>query len=112
MTDTFKVLAQVYPATTGLTDGYTVPGATQAIVSVVLACNQSGSDVKIRVSIAVAGAADVSKQYIIYDDIVPPKKTLPVPGCSQLSLGATDVIRVKVDTANTVSFNILGVEVT
>lgn len=109
MADVAKVLGQSIPAAAVLTTLYTVPGATSAVVSTITACNESASEVKIRVSVAVAGAADEAKQYIYYD--------LPIAAKDNFSatqgwtLATTDVVRCYSDNG-AVAFNLFGVEVT
>lgn len=109
MASAYKVLGQSIPAATTLTAGYTVPGATQAVVSTVTICNESATATSYRLSVAVAGAADATKQYIAYD--------VPISGNSTqtltlgISLGAADVLRVYATLA-TLAFNIFGVEIT
>jgi hypothetical protein len=109
MTDTLLNLGQVYPSAGVLTTAYTVPGAATVVLSEIQAANTGSYRAKIRVSIAVAGAADTSAQYIVYDEIVPANKPYRITGGK--TLGATDVIRVYSDTG-TVAFNISGVQVT
>ena len=58
MAEVLKVLGQLVPAATTLSALYTVPAATTATISTIAACNQNNANVKVRVSIAVAGAAD------------------------------------------------------
>ena len=98
-----KVLAQSIPSV--LTDVYTAPQGG-AVVSTVVVCNQSGA-AKFRISIAVAGAADDTKQYLYYDVDISANRTFTAT--IGITLAATDVIRVYSDTG-TVSFNIFGVE--
>ncbi len=109
MADTFKVLAQVNPSATTLTDAYTVPGATSTTVSTLTVCNRSSTATTFRISVAVAGAADNNKQYLYYDTAAPGNDTLTVT--IGATLAATDVLRVYATLA-TLSFNIFGVEVT
>jgi hypothetical protein len=109
MADAPKVLGQSIPAAGTLTTLYTVPGATSTVVSTLMACNQSLAATVIRVSIAVAGAADTAKQYVYYD--------LPLAGLDTFAvtagwaLATTDLIRVQAANGN-VSFNLFGVEIT
>lgn len=109
MTDTLKALAQSKPAATTLTDAYTVPGATTATVSSISVCNQASTSTSFRISVAVAGAGDTSKQYLYYN--------VPIAGYDTfvatlgITLGAADVVRVYATDAN-LSFNVFGVEVT
>lgn len=108
-TETLKVLSQTAPSATTLTDSYTVPGATQAAVSSIVVCNRGGTDATFRVSVAVAGATDATKQYLYYDLTIPANDTfIATVG---LSLGAADVIRVYASNGN-LSFQIFGAEVT
>lgn len=109
MASTYKVLSQTKPAAATLTDSYTVPGATQAVVSSITIANQSGTATSYRISVAVAGLADTPKQYIAYDVAIlgNEMQTLTLG----ISLGAADVIRVY-NTLATLSFNVYGVELT
>ncbi len=108
MADTFKVLAQVNPLAATLTDAYTVPGATQTVISSIVVANRGGATIQFRISIAVGGAADNNKQYLFFDvDLLKRSSQTVVLG---ISLATTDVVRVYTNTA-TASFNIFGVEV-
>ena len=109
MADTVKVLGQANPAATTLVALYTVPAATEAVVSTLAIANRTSSNVRVRVSIAIAGAADSLEQYIYYDTLV--LKQDAIFATLGISLAATDVVRVYTDTLG-VSFNLFGVEVT
>jgi hypothetical protein len=109
MAETRKVLAQSIPAAATLTDAYTVPGATQAVVSTITVTNQSATATAFRLSVAIAGAADTAKQYISYDVPIAGNETKAFT--MGITLGAADVIRVYATLA-TLSFNIFGVELT
>lgn len=103
-----KVLGQSAPAATTLTDLYTVPASTSLVSSTIIVCNQNAASIKFRVSIAVAGSVDAAKQYVYYDVVV--LKSDSFTATIGMTLSATDVVRVRSDTAN-VSFNLFGVEV-
>lgn len=108
MTTTLKVLGQSKPSATTLTDTYTVPGATTAVLSGIIVTNQHSSlSTTIRISIAVAGAADTAKQYIAYDIAIAAGDTLEVG--KGITLGAADVVRVY-NAAAQCSFNVFGQE--
>jgi hypothetical protein len=107
-TETFKVLGQSNPVAATLTDAYTVPGATQAIVSTVVVCNRSATATAFRLAVAVAGIADDVKQYLAYDVPIAGNETITLT--LGLSLGAADVVRV-LATLATLSFNIFGEEI-
>jgi hypothetical protein len=109
MADTLKVLGQLDPGATTLTDLYTVPASTSAMLSHLVVCNRSATPTTYRISVAVAGAADATKQYLFYD--------VPIGGNTShtwhlgISLATTDKVRVYATLA-TLSFNLFGVEVT
>jgi hypothetical protein len=109
MPTNYKVLGQVNPAATTDVDAYTVPALTQAIISTLTICNQSGSATTFRVAVRPAGAALAAKHYVAYDS--------PIAGNDMvgltlgITLGAGDVITVRAGTA-TVSFNVFGSEIT
>jgi len=107
-TATYKVLGQSAPAATTETDVYTVPAATETIVSTVTVANRSASDATFRISVSVNGAATANKDYIIYD------ATCAGYGLQAFTMGftmdATDKIRIYASSAN-LSFNVFGSEI-
>lgn len=106
-TVTQKILGQSKPSATTLTDVYTVPALTQATVSTITVCNQSATATSFRISVAVGGAADNTKQYLYYDVAIAGNDTF---ACTfGITLGAADVVRCYATLA-TLSFNIFGVE--
>jgi hypothetical protein len=109
MAETVKVLAQLAPSATTLTDLYTVPGATSAVVSSLVVCNRGSVDTTFRVAVAVAGAVDATKQYIYYDTAVPGNDSYAVT--IGKTFAATDVVRVYAGNGN-LSFNLFGSELT
>lgn len=109
MTDSAKILSQTNPSATTLTDSYTVPAATSTVVSSIIVANRSVTATTFRISIAVAGAADNSKQYIYYDVQAPGNDTFV--STIGLTLATTDVVRVYTTLA-TCSFTLVGIEIT
>lgn len=107
MAETLKVLGQVDPSATTLTTAYTVPAATSTVISSIVVANRSAVATSFRVSVAVAGAADSTKQYIAYDVAIGGNAMTTLK--LGISLAATDVVRVYATLA-TLSFNIFGVE--
>ncbi len=111
-TSTYKPLGQLKPVATTLTDLYVVPvttPATQTVISSLDVCNQSATATSFRVSVAVAGAVDNTKQYHYYDAPIEGNETKPV--LQGITLAATDVVRVYATLA-TLSFNMSGVQLT
>lgn len=107
-TETLKVLAQSNPSAASLTDAYTVPASTQAVISSVTVANRSATPTSFRISVAVAGAADDNKQYLYYD--VPIAGNDTFAATLGISLAATDVLRVYATLA-TLSFNVFGEQI-
>ena len=107
MPTTYKVLGQSNPSATTATTLYTVPAATQTVVSTVTVCNQTSTAGTYRVAVRVAGGALSASQYVAYDVSLPgnASDTLTLG----LTLGATDVITVYASAA-TFSFNAFGSE--
>ena len=108
MATTYKVLGQSNPAATTATTLYTVPAATQTVVSTVTVCNQTATAGTYRVAVRVAGGALAASQYVAYDVSLPgnASDTLTLG----LTLGAADVITVYASAA-TFSFNAFGSEI-
>lgn len=107
--DASKVLAQSYPTAETLTDVYTVPANKSAVVSTLKVCNQSDEETTFRAAVAVAGAADESKQYVYYDVPIAPNDTFS--STEGWTLGAADVLRVRSGNGRC-SYNVFGIEVT
>lgn len=107
MARTLKILGQADLAATTLTDVYTVPSLTQSVVSSIVVCNRNGASRTFRISVAVGGAADDSKQYLVYDDTIDANKSLAF--LLGVSLGAADKVRAYASAVG-VSVNVFGVE--
>jgi hypothetical protein len=105
MADTIKVLGQSTPAAATLTDAYTAAAA--AVVSSIIAANRSATATSIRVSVAPAGAADATSQYIAYDFPIAGNDIVVLPS---FTVASTAKVRVYATLA-TVTFSIFGVEV-
>ena len=108
MATTYKVLGQSNPAATTLTSLYTVPSATQAVVSSIVIANLAASSATFRIAVRPAGASIANSQYIAYDITVGASdSTVLTLG---LTLGATDVLSVYASTT-TVTFSAYGSEI-
>jgi len=107
MPTNYKVLGQSNPAATTATTLYTVPAATQTIVSTVVVTNQAATAGTYRIAVRVAGASLATNQYIAYDVSLPANAsdTLTLG----LTLGAADVVTVYASSA-TFSFSAFGSE--
>jgi glucose-6-phosphate dehydrogenase assembly protein OpcA len=108
MPTTYKVLGQSAPSATTATTLYTVPSATQAVVSTIAVSNRAATSATYRIAIRPAGATLANEHYIAYDSTVAANdSTMLTIG---ITLAATDVITVYASTANT-SFSAFGSEI-
>lgn len=108
MATTYKVLGQVNPSATTATTAYTVPSATQTIVSTISVCNQASSAATYRIAVRPAGATLAAQHYIVYGATVPASDSIMLT--VGLTLNATDVVTVYASSAN-LSFNLYGSEI-
>jgi len=110
MATSYKSLGQLDLTTTSLTTLYTCPSSTETVVSTVIIANRNASATTFRLAIRVDGDAISNQHYIAYD--------VPVAGndSTTLTLGitmlATDVMTVSAGTADRLSVNAFGAEVT
>jgi hypothetical protein len=109
MATTYKVLGQSAPAATTAADLYTVPAATEAIVSTITVANRGASAGTYRVYVRPAGASVANQHYLIYDASLSATSTDTMT--LGITLAATDVVSVYASTAN-FSFNAFGTELT
>jgi hypothetical protein len=108
MPTAYKVLGQSAPSATTATTLYTVPSATQAVVSTIAVSNRAATAATYRIAIRPAGATLANEHYIAYDSSVAANdSTMLTIG---ITLAATDVITVYASTANT-SFSAFGSEI-
>jgi glucose-6-phosphate dehydrogenase assembly protein OpcA len=108
MPTTYKVLGQSNPAATTATTLYTVPSATQAVVSTIVVANLTTTSATFRIAVRVAGATLANSQYVAYNITVGASDSTTIT--LGLTLGAADVITVYASTAN-VTFSAFGSEI-
>lgn len=108
MATTYKVLGQSNPAATTATTLYTVPSATQAVVSTIVIANLTATAATFRIAVRVAGATLANSQYVAYDITVGASDSTALT--LGLTLGAADVVTVYASTAN-ITFTAFGSEI-
>lgn len=108
MATSYKVLGQSNPSATTATTLYTVPSATQAVVSTIVICNQTSSAATFRIAVRPAGATLAAQHYVAYDVTVGASDSTALT--LGITLNATDVITVYGSTA-TLSFAAFGSEI-
>jgi len=107
MATTYKVLGQLAPASTS-GDLYTVPSATEAVISTINVVNTGTTNSTISIAIRKNGDTLATNQYIVNGLILNPKVTLAYT--SGLTLDAADVITV-ISTNNDCAFSAFGSEI-
>jgi hypothetical protein len=109
MPTAYKVLAQNNPSATTETTLYTVPSATQAVVSTLAIANQAGSSATYRIVVRpAADSTTAAKHYIVYGATVAANDSIMLT--LGLTLAAGDLIRVFASTGN-ISFSAFGSEI-
>ena len=108
MATTYKILGQSAPAATTEVDLYTVPAATDAVISTVTIANRGTAAGTYRVYVSPAGAATADANYLVYDATLNAKEVIALS--LGITLDATDELRVFASTAD-FSFNAFGTEI-
>lgn len=116
MANTYKILGQANPAAGVETDLYTVPAATNTVVSCISICNFTNSALgtsnnytSFNISVSKGGAATTPKDYV-YNNVTIVQYDTYIANIG-ITLEAGDVIRVYTPV-NFLSFNIFGTEIT
>ena len=105
MATIYKILGQSAPAATTEVDLYTVPAATDAVVSTVTVCKRGTAAGTYRVYVSPAGAATANANYLVYDASLQANATVALT--LGITLDATDELRVYASTAD-FAFNAFG----
>lgn len=109
MATTYKVLGQLAPSATTATTLYTVPSATEAVISTIVVCNREAATATYRIAVRPDGATLENKHYIAYNVTVGASDSTTIT--LGLTLNAADVLEVYASSAN-LSFNAFGTELT
>jgi hypothetical protein len=108
MATNYKVLGQSAPSATTATALYTVPSATEAVISTISVCNRGTATGTFRISVRPNGAALANQHYIAYDASISAKDSIFLTVGA--TLDASDVLEVYASTAD-FSFNAYGSEI-
>ena len=76
MTIAYKVLGQLNPTANTLTTIYTVPSATESVLSTVTICNLNNVNANVRLAVCPGNAAIDNKHYVVYDNLLRNNDTL------------------------------------
>jgi hypothetical protein len=107
MATSYKVLAQ-QATTTSLATMYTVPAATETIISSIVVANTSASDRTYRITIQPNNATLAQKHYIAYD--VTSKANTTTAYTLGITLDATDQVYILGSTTD-LSISLFGSEI-
>lgn len=109
MANTYKILGQARPADTAVADVYTVPAATQAIVSTISATNVDGVASNINIYVVASGDTAGVANALVYSAELG-ANTLQAFTLG-VTLGAADKISVQSATGNAVTYQVFGQEI-
>lgn len=102
------MLGQVNPSATTATTAYTVPSATETVISTITVANLGPAPATYRIAVRPNGATLENKHYIVYDSTVAPQSTDTLT--LGITLDASDVVTVYTNSA-TMAFNLFGSEI-
>ena len=108
MARSYKVLGQSNPGATTDTTLYTVPSATEAVISTISMCNLAATAATYRIAIRPDGTTLANQHYIAYDASLPANDTAMIT--VGLTVNASDVVTVRASTASVV-FGLFGSEI-
>lgn len=109
MANAYKVLGQIAPSATTATAIYTVPSATEAVVSSVTIAERGGSAATFRLAVRPDGATLANEHYIAYDVAISANDTVILT--LGITMDATDILQAYASSAD-LSFNAFGTEIT
>lgn len=108
MATTYKVLGQAAPSATTDTTLYTVPSATEAVISTIFVCNRGTDAATFRIAVRPNAATLANQHYIAFDVLILGSTSTAIT--VGVTMDAADVLTVRASSAN-LSFNAFGSEV-
>jgi hypothetical protein len=108
MATTYKVLGQKASAATTAETLYTVPSATQAVISTIVVANRAAAAKTYRIAIRPNGDTLANQHYVAYD--VPLAANDSIALTLGITVDATDVITVYASSAD-LTFTAFGSEI-
>lgn len=108
MASAYKVLGQSAPSATTDTTLYTVPSATEVVVSTITVSNRGSTSGTFRIAVRPDGASIANQHYVVFDAPCAAKDTLALT--LGITMNASDVLTVRASSAD-FSFNAFGSEI-
>jgi hypothetical protein len=109
MPTAYKILGQSSPVANTTANVYTVPSATQAVVSTIVICNRGTANASYHIAAQANGATLSNSHYIAFNSAVSSNDSIALT--IGLTLSATDVLSVNA-SSNTITFSVFGSEIT
>jgi len=110
MASSYKTLGQFDVTSATLQDIYTVPSATEAVLSTIVIANRAATTDTFRIAIRTDGDAISNKHYIAYDVTVQGNDSVALT--MGVTIQATDVVSVSGTGSSALSVNLFGSEIT
>ena len=108
----YKILGQIQTTANALTTIYTVPAATNTMISSITICNQSQNTVSVNVAANVSGSAVTTRNFIVSGYALGAAETLVLE--PRISLNVGSILSANITGANAssnISINAFGVEI-
>jgi len=108
----YKILGQIQTTANVLTTIYTVPAATNTMISTITICNQSSNTVSVNVAANVSGSAVTTRNFIVSGYALGAAETLVLE--PRVSLNVGSILSANITGANAssnISINAFGVEI-
>lgn len=108
MANAYKILGQVGDASALDVALYTVPAATETVISSIIVCNRESAANTFRIAVKSDGGSVADEDYIAYDTTIEANDTITLT--LGITVNASDIISVGASDSN-VTFNIFGTEI-
>lgn len=108
MATAYKVLGQSAPSITTATALYTVPSATETVVSSITICERGGSSTTFRIMVRPDGASLANQHYLVYDATITANDTIILT--VGITMDAADVLEVYAGSGD-LTFQAFGSEI-
>ena len=108
MATNYKVLGQEAPAATTATTLYTVPSATEAVISTIFVCNRGTDASTFRIAVRPNAATLADEHYIAYNVLILGSTSTAIT--VGVTMDAADLLEVYASSGD-LSFNVFGSEI-
>lgn len=107
----YKILAQSAPTSTAIANAYTVPAATNTVISTLMICNRATVNASYNIAAVAGGATIANQHYIAFNSLVPANDSIALT--VGISLGVGDNIAIQANTTgvNNLGFTLFGTEI-